>query len=149
MAGLDPSPSTSTAAVTQKKRPAKRPAPPVPPFYSSCLSRQLKRLAEEEQDPTSVVATLRVLNQRIPVPTESRWQVMSLLEQSYFPSYERVDLLAVVISSLCFPFSSSPSGQGSSQSSTDQKPVEAPVVPFGLDLYYWGQEQPNAGKIIK
>ncbi|XP_028272355.1 UV-stimulated scaffold protein A isoform X2 [Parambassis ranga] len=113
--GLDPSPSTSTAPVTQKKLPAKRPAPPVPPSYSSCLSRRLKRLAEEEQDPTSVVATLRVLNKRIPVPTES----------------------------------SSASGQGSSQSGTDQKPVEAPVVPFGLDLYYWGQEQPNAGKIIK
>ncbi|XP_039509736.1 UV-stimulated scaffold protein A isoform X1 [Pimephales promelas] len=26
---------------------------------------------------------------------------------------------------------------------------EAPVVPFGVDLYYWGQEQPTAGKIIK
>lgn len=38
---------------------------------------------------------------------------------------------------------------GSSQSSSDQKPSEAPVVPFGLDLYYWGQDQPNAGKIMK
>lgn len=27
--------------------------------------------------------------------------------------------------------------------------VEAPVVPFGVDLYYWGEEQPTAGKIIK
>ncbi|KAM8910201.1 UV-stimulated scaffold protein A isoform 2-T4 [Spinachia spinachia] len=41
------------------------------------------------------------------------------------------------------------SGPSSSQSSSDQKVVEAPMVPFGLDLYYWGQEQPNAGKIIK
>uniref|UniRef100_A0AAQ4RPZ5 UV-stimulated scaffold protein A n=1 Tax=Gasterosteus aculeatus aculeatus TaxID=481459 RepID=A0AAQ4RPZ5_GASAC len=41
------------------------------------------------------------------------------------------------------------SGPSSSQSSSDQKVVDAPVVPFGLDLYYWGQEQPNAGKIIK
>ncbi|XP_035506610.2 UV-stimulated scaffold protein A isoform X2 [Scophthalmus maximus] len=45
--------------------------------------------------------------------------------------------------------SSGSSVLGSSQSSSDQKPVDAPVVPFGLDLYYWGQEQPNAGKIIK
>uniref|UniRef100_A0A671V5M3 UV-stimulated scaffold protein A n=1 Tax=Sparus aurata TaxID=8175 RepID=A0A671V5M3_SPAAU len=30
-----------------------------------------------------------------------------------------------------------------------QKAADAPVVPFGLDLYYWGQEQPNAGKIVK
>ncbi|XP_037317234.2 UV-stimulated scaffold protein A isoform X2 [Pungitius pungitius] len=41
------------------------------------------------------------------------------------------------------------SGPSSSQSSSDQKVVDAPVVPFGLDLYYWGQEQPNAGKIVK
>ncbi|XP_031175434.1 UV-stimulated scaffold protein A [Sander lucioperca] len=37
----------------------------------------------------------------------------------------------------------------SSRSGSDQKAADAPVVPFGLDLYYWGQEQPNAGKIIK
>ncbi|KAM9741101.1 UV-stimulated scaffold protein A isoform 2-T2 [Menidia menidia] len=45
-----------------------------------------------------------------------------------------------------------PSSSGvppSSQSTSDQKAVQAPVVPFGLDLYYWGKEQPNAGKIIK
>ncbi|KAM6952068.1 UV-stimulated scaffold protein A [Lycodopsis pacificus] len=45
--------------------------------------------------------------------------------------------------------SSSSSGPSSSPSSSDQKAVDAPVVPFGLDLYYWGQEQPNAGKIVK
>ncbi|XP_068570284.1 UV-stimulated scaffold protein A isoform X2 [Cebidichthys violaceus] len=45
--------------------------------------------------------------------------------------------------------SSSSSGPSSSQSSSEQKGVDAPVVPFGLDLYYWDQEQPNAGKIIK
>lgn len=37
----------------------------------------------------------------------------------------------------------------SSQSGSDKKSDDAPVVPFGLDLYYWGQEQPNAGKIVK
>ncbi|KAA8589200.1 hypothetical protein FQN60_010545 [Etheostoma spectabile] len=36
-----------------------------------------------------------------------------------------------------------------SRSGSDQKAAGAPVVPFGLDLYYWGQEQPNAGKILK
>lgn len=25
----------------------------------------------------------------------------------------------------------------------------APIVPFGIDLYYWGEEQPMAGKVIK
>uniref|UniRef100_A0A3B4X2N7 UV-stimulated scaffold protein A n=1 Tax=Seriola lalandi dorsalis TaxID=1841481 RepID=A0A3B4X2N7_SERLL len=107
--GLDPSPSTSAAPVTRKP-PAKRPAAlPPQPLSSSSSSRCLKRLTEEEQDPTCAAATLRVLRQTLPLSTD--------------PS--------------------------SSQSSSDQKPVDAPVVPFGLDLYYWGQEQPNAGKIIK
>lgn len=117
--GLDPSPSTSTAPVAQKKPPAKRPAAPPPPSSSSSsstsTSRRLKRLLEEEQDPTSAVATLRLLRQKIPLPAES----------------------------------SDSSGPSSSRSGSDQKAADAPVVPFGLDLYYWGQEQPNAGKIIK
>ncbi|XP_043983161.1 UV-stimulated scaffold protein A isoform X1 [Gambusia affinis] len=45
--------------------------------------------------------------------------------------------------------SSSSTGPGSSQPNSAQNAAEAPVVPFGLDLYYWGQEQPNAGKILK
>ncbi|KAM6999958.1 UV-stimulated scaffold protein A [Tautogolabrus adspersus] len=44
---------------------------------------------------------------------------------------------------------SSSSAPSPSQSGSGQKAVDAPVVPFGLDLYYWGEEQPNAGKIIK
>uniref|UniRef100_A0A3Q4H7U4 UV-stimulated scaffold protein A n=1 Tax=Neolamprologus brichardi TaxID=32507 RepID=A0A3Q4H7U4_NEOBR len=62
------------------------------------------QLAEEVQDPTSVVATLHL---------------------------------------------SSSSEPSSSQSSSKQTSVNAPVVPFGLDLFYWGQEQPSAGRIIK
>ncbi|XP_074529376.1 UV-stimulated scaffold protein A isoform X2 [Halichoeres trimaculatus] len=115
--GLDPSPSTSTAAVT-KKPPAKPAvAPPSSSSSSSLtsLSRKLKRLTEEEQDPTCAAATLRLLRQNFSPPAAE-------------------------------PSSSGPS---SSQSSSGQKTVNAPVVPFGLDLYYWGQEQPNAGKIIK
>ncbi|KAK9517610.1 hypothetical protein VZT92_022966 [Zoarces viviparus] len=112
--GLDPSPSTSTAAVTNTP-PAQRPAAPPPLSSSSSSSRRLKRLTEEDQDPTCAAATLRHLKQNLPLPKQS----------------------------------SSSSGPSSSQSSSDQKAVGAPVVPFGLDLYYWGQEQPNAGKIVK
>ncbi|XP_062856395.1 UV-stimulated scaffold protein A [Trichomycterus rosablanca] len=38
-----------------------------------------------------------------------------------------------------------------SAGSSDQgeKKDKVPVVPFGMDLYYWGEEQPTAGKIIK
>lgn len=27
--------------------------------------------------------------------------------------------------------------------------ARAPVVPFGMDLCYWGQEQPASGKVLK
>uniref|UniRef100_A0AAX7UR31 UV-stimulated scaffold protein A n=1 Tax=Astatotilapia calliptera TaxID=8154 RepID=A0AAX7UR31_ASTCA len=108
--GLDPSPSTSTGSVAEKKPSTKKPA--APPLSSSSYSsmRRLKQLAEEVQDPTSVVATLHLLREKMP------------------------------------PSSSEPS---SSQSSSKQTSVNAPVVPFGLDLFYWGQEQPSAGRIIK
>uniref|UniRef100_A0A672LPZ9 UV-stimulated scaffold protein A n=1 Tax=Sinocyclocheilus grahami TaxID=75366 RepID=A0A672LPZ9_SINGR len=36
-----------------------------------------------------------------------------------------------------------------SSSDKDKASVKAPVIPFGVDLYYWGEEQPTAGKIIK
>ncbi|KAM9375585.1 UV-stimulated scaffold protein A [Pholidichthys leucotaenia] len=117
--GLDPSPSTSTAPVTQKKPPAQRAPAPLPPssssFSSSSSQKWLKRLAEEEQDPTSAAATLRVLRQKISLPAEP----------------------------------STSSGPSQPQSTSNQKATDVPVIPFGLDLYYWGQEQPNAGKIIK
>ncbi|XP_061901332.1 UV-stimulated scaffold protein A isoform X1 [Entelurus aequoreus] len=45
--------------------------------------------------------------------------------------------------------SSSSSHPSSTQSNTSPTTSKAPVVPFGLDLYYWGQDQPNSGKIIK
>ncbi|KAM4732220.1 UV-stimulated scaffold protein A isoform 1-T2 [Anableps anableps] len=113
--GLDPTPSTSTAAIAHKKPPVRRPSAPPLPSTSSSSSRRLKRLVEEEQDPTSAAATLRVLRQKIPLSESS----------------------------------SSTTDPASSQLGSEQKAAEAPVVPFGLDLYYWGQEQPNAGKIIK
>ncbi|XP_043112973.1 UV-stimulated scaffold protein A isoform X2 [Puntigrus tetrazona] len=37
----------------------------------------------------------------------------------------------------------------SDQGAVNEASVKAPVVPFGVDLYYWGEEQPTAGKIIK
>nr|XP_015816336.2 UV-stimulated scaffold protein A isoform X3 [Nothobranchius furzeri] len=108
--GLDPSPSTSAAPLSQHKPPAA-----LLPSTSSSSSRRLKRLQEEEQDPTSAASTLRLLRQKF----QSQPSSSSLLDSTAAPS------------------------------GSDQKAAEVPVVPFGLDLYYWGQEQPNAGKIIK
>ncbi|XP_066478504.1 UV-stimulated scaffold protein A [Tiliqua scincoides] len=41
-----------------------------------------------------------------------------------------------------------PETSGESNSKQEEK-AKAPVVPFGLDLFYWGQEQPTSGKILK
>ncbi|XP_068131799.1 LOW QUALITY PROTEIN: UV-stimulated scaffold protein A [Hyperolius riggenbachi] len=50
------------------------------------------------------------------------------------------------------PHTPSPSSSGE-HSNTDRRRSEeitrAPVVPFGIDLHYWGKEQPTAGKILK
>ncbi|KAJ0049843.1 hypothetical protein NL108_003625, partial [Boleophthalmus pectinirostris] len=116
--GLDPLPSTSSAPVT-KPAPTKRPPAPPPSTTStssiSSFSRKLKRLREEEQDPTSAAATIRLLKDKIALPTDSS--------------------------------SSEPSTSVST--SSNKKAKDAPVVPFGLDIFYWGQDQPSAGKIIK
>ncbi|XP_053314147.1 UV-stimulated scaffold protein A [Spea bombifrons] len=47
---------------------------------------------------------------------------------------------------------SSPSGSGEMSSrsgKSEEEMARAPVVSFGLDLHYWGQEQQTAGKILK
>ncbi|CAK6977859.1 UV-stimulated scaffold protein A isoform X2 [Scomber scombrus] len=119
--GLDPSPSTSAAPIP-KKTPSKRPAPPARPPSSSSSSfpsRRLKRLIEQEEEDPTCAAA-----------------TLRLLRHKVHLPAEPAQ-------------SSTSSGPSSSQSTSDQNAVDAPVVPFGLDLYYWGQEQPNAGKIIK
>lgn len=30
-----------------------------------------------------------------------------------------------------------------------EEKAKAPLMPFGLDLHYWGEDQPSAGKILK
>ncbi|KAG8591201.1 hypothetical protein GDO81_000082 [Engystomops pustulosus] len=47
--------------------------------------------------------------------------------------------------------SASSSGESSRDGAVQREDElsRAPVVPFGIDLHYWGKEQPTAGKIIK
>ncbi|XP_042638884.1 UV-stimulated scaffold protein A [Orycteropus afer afer] len=49
------------------------------------------------------------------------------------------------------PSSTSPSRapQGPDEAQKQAERARAPVVPFGVDLCYWGQEQPAAGRILK
>lgn len=113
-------PSPSKSTVPVIKKPlAKRPADPPPPPSTPSSSSSSRRLKQ-------------------------------LMEEEQDPTCAAATL-RLLRQNLPLPAGpSSHSSPSSSQSSSDQqKAVDAPVIPFGLDLYYWGQEQPNAGKIIK
>ncbi|KAA0709119.1 UV-stimulated scaffold protein A [Triplophysa tibetana] len=89
------------------------------PVESITLSRLKRKMRDEEEDPTCAAATMRVLRQKHPLAPPR-----SVSGGSAEPAAGSSD-------------------QG------DRNKEEAPIVPFGVDLYYWGEEQPTAGKIIK
>ncbi|XP_043368606.1 UV-stimulated scaffold protein A isoform X2 [Dermochelys coriacea] len=80
---------------------------------------------EEELDPTCAAATLKLIRDKLP------------------------KLLSLNTSASANP---KPAASGELDSETrklEEERAKAPIVPFGLDLYYWGQDQPTAGKILK
>ncbi|NWU93952.1 UVSSA protein, partial [Upupa epops] len=83
-----------------------------------------KKGNEDELDPTCAAATLKLIQDklpRLPSPQASNSATTepAALEE---PDVKRQKL---------------------------EERAKAPLVPFGLDLHYWGQDQPNAGKILK
>uniref|UniRef100_A0A8C5T0E9 UV-stimulated scaffold protein A n=1 Tax=Laticauda laticaudata TaxID=8630 RepID=A0A8C5T0E9_LATLA len=74
---------------------------------------------EEELDPTCAAATWKIIRDKLP----------------RLPTAEDRD---------CEPTTSK---EASSQ--REEEKARAPLVPFGLDLFYWGQEQPTSGKILR
>ncbi|XP_054488593.2 UV-stimulated scaffold protein A isoform X4 [Agelaius phoeniceus] len=79
---------------------------------------------EDELDPTCAAATLKLLRDKLPkLPSphasESATSETSNLED---PDSKRRKL---------------------------EERAKAPLMPFGLDLHYWGEDQPSAGKILK
>ncbi|NXA74353.1 UVSSA protein, partial [Thryothorus ludovicianus] len=79
---------------------------------------------EDELDPTCAAATLKLLRDKLPkLPSppasESATSETANLED---PDSKRRKL---------------------------EERAKAPLMPFGLDLHYWGEDQPGAGKILK
>ncbi|XP_033369665.1 UV-stimulated scaffold protein A isoform X2 [Parus major] len=79
---------------------------------------------EDELDPTCAAATLKLIRDKLPkLPSpqdsESATSETANLED---PDSKRRKL---------------------------EERAKAPLMPFGLDLHYWGEDQPSAGKIIK
>ncbi|XP_048705090.2 UV-stimulated scaffold protein A isoform X1 [Caretta caretta] len=89
------------------------------------LSSQSER-NEEELDPTCAAATLKLIQDKLP------------------------KLPSLNTSASANP---KPAASGELDSETrkleEEERAKAPIIPFGLDLYYWGQDQPTAGKIHK
>ncbi|XP_038649266.1 UV-stimulated scaffold protein A isoform X2 [Scyliorhinus canicula] len=113
--GLEP-----LAAITKEtvKRVMQSPQPPP------------SRRNDEELDPTSAAATLKILKRK--------------LEKYNLPgSPDRADMQA----------STSARPELSNEHDKNRKREEelekAPVMPFGIDLYYWGKEQLTTGRILK
>ncbi|NXK93482.1 UVSSA protein, partial [Formicarius rufipectus] len=80
---------------------------------------------EDELDPTCAAATLKLIRDKLPkLPpphaSESATTEAAALED---PHGKRRKL--------------------------EEERAKAPLMPFGLDLHYWGEDQPNAGKILK
>ncbi|XP_015683629.2 UV-stimulated scaffold protein A, partial [Protobothrops mucrosquamatus] len=76
-------------------------------------------VVEEELDPTSAAATWKVIRDKLP----------------RLPTAEDKD---------CEPTTSK-----EANSQREEEKAKAPLVPFGIDLFYWGQEQPTSGKILR
>ncbi|NXD10182.1 UVSSA protein, partial [Nothocercus nigrocapillus] len=88
-------------------------------------SRAQPKGNEDELDPTCAAATLKLIRDQLPkLPpqyiSKSATTEQAALEEPDDKTRKRAEERA-----------------------------KAPVLPFGLDLHYWGQDQPNAGKILK
>ncbi|KAM4900848.1 UV-stimulated scaffold protein A isoform 2-T2 [Sylvia borin] len=88
---------------------------------SSCT--QLKG-NEDELDPTCAAATLKLIRDKLPKLPSPR--------ASESPTSEAANL-----------------EDSDSKRRKLEERAKAPLMPFGLDLHYWGEDQPGAGKILK
>ncbi|KAK2115205.1 hypothetical protein P7K49_005831 [Saguinus oedipus] len=94
--------------------------------------RMRMRRDEEASDPTSAAAQLRRFQGHLPQPSSARTSVVALKPR---PS-GRKPLLTVLL-------------EPEEAQKLAAERARAPVVPYGVDLHYWGQELPTAGKILK
>ncbi|KAM9378230.1 UV-stimulated scaffold protein A [Phaethornis superciliosus] len=80
---------------------------------------------EDELDPTCAAATLKLIRDKLPKLPSPRASGSSTADPA---TLEEPD---------------------SKRRKLEEERAKAPFMPFGLDLHYWGQDQPSAGKIIK
>ncbi|KAM9193513.1 UV-stimulated scaffold protein A [Mergus octosetaceus] len=103
----------------------KAPARKMPAGPAPASSRAQLKGNEDELDPTCAAATLKLIRDKLlkltpPHASESASTEPAASEE---PDSKRRKL--------------------------EEERAKAPLMPFGLDLHYWGQDQPSAGKILK
>lgn len=88
-------------------------------------SRSQLKGNEDELDPTCAAATLKLIRDKLPK----------------LPSPRASDSATTDPAGLEEP--------DSKRRKLEEERAKAPLMPFGLDLHYWGQDQPSAGKILR
>ncbi|NXG72801.1 UVSSA protein, partial [Baryphthengus martii] len=80
---------------------------------------------EDELDPTCAAATLKVIRDKLPKLPPPRASDSATTDPAALEESE------------------------SKRRKLEEERAKAPLMPFGLDLHYWGQDQPSGGKILK
>ncbi|XP_009078750.1 PREDICTED: UV-stimulated scaffold protein A, partial [Acanthisitta chloris] len=88
-------------------------------------SRIQLRGNEDELDPTCAAATLKLIRDKLPKLPPPHTSESATTEAAALE------------------------GPDSKRRKREEERAKAPLMPFGLDLHYWGEDQPNAGKILK
>ncbi|XP_025968521.2 UV-stimulated scaffold protein A isoform X2 [Dromaius novaehollandiae] len=107
------------------------PSPPSAPARETSVGPALQsswpqpKGNEDELDPTCAAATLKLIRDKLPKLPPPYTSKSATDEQA---ALEEPD---------------------SKTRKLAEERAKAPIMPFGLDLHYWGQDQPSAGKILK
>ncbi|XP_066429108.1 UV-stimulated scaffold protein A isoform X3 [Eleutherodactylus coqui] len=81
--------------------------------------------------------------------TRSRWRKRKRNDDESDPTCAAATLKAMRDKLSAITPSASSSGEHRSERAKREEELSrAPVVPFGIDLHYWGKDQPTAGKIL-
>uniref|UniRef100_A0A8B9DGI3 UV-stimulated scaffold protein A n=1 Tax=Anser cygnoides TaxID=8845 RepID=A0A8B9DGI3_ANSCY len=109
----------------EPQSPPKAPARKTPAGPAPASSGAQLKGNEDELDPTCAAATLKLIRDKLPklTPPDASESASTEPAASEEPDSKRRKL--------------------------EEERAKAPLMPFGLDLHYWGQDQPSAGKILK
>ncbi|NXH29575.1 UVSSA protein, partial [Myiagra hebetior] len=108
----------------EPKSPPKAPVAKASTGAAPLSSRTQLKGNEDELDPTCAAATLKLIRDKLPKlppPHASESATTGTENMEDFDSKRR----------------------------KLEERAKAPLMPFGLDLHYWGEDQPSAGKILK